>query len=172
MTEVERAAYAAWLQGARPLLEAGQFGEALKDVPRLELAPAVPRPLAVPLARARVALVTSAGLSAPGQPKMDGPNIEGDYTVRLLEADLDPSTITITHTHFDHTAAEQDINVIYPIDRLKELAAAGEVGSVTSPAVSFMGYFSNVFRMRDEVAPSVVSAVAASGADAVLLVPV
>jgi hypothetical protein len=43
---------------------------------------------------------------------------------------------------------------------------------VASPAVSFMGYFSNVFRMRDEVMPAVVAAVRRSGADAAVLVPV
>ena len=76
-------------------------------------------------------------------------------------------------THFDTTAATEDINVVYPIDRLKELAEDGTIGRVARHGVSFMGYFSNVYRMRDEVVPAVVAAVRdGSGADAVVLVPV
>ena len=103
---------------------------------------------------------------------MDGANFEGDYSIRLLDINRDARELTISHSHFDHTAAEADINVVYPIDRLRELAAEGMIGGIANPAVSFMGYFSNVFRVRDEIAPQVVDAVKGSGADAALLVPV
>jgi D-proline reductase (dithiol) PrdB len=155
------------------LLEAKQWTEAMRDVPRLtDLQPAVPQPLSRPLDETTVALVTSAGISQPGQPPMDGPNIEGDYTIRLLDICTPTSELRLWHTHFDLAPALEDINVVYPIDRLKELAADGTIGRVANPAVSFMGYFSNVFLIRDEVAPAVVDAVRTSGADAALLVPV
>lgn len=173
MTPEEQRLYDEWFERRRPLLEAKQWTEALRDVPRLlDLEPAVPRPLTRPLSESTIALVTSAGMTQSGQPPMDGANIEGDYTIRLLDIDTPISDLHLWHTHFDVTAAEQDINVVYPIDRLKELAADGTIGRVAAPAVSFMGYFSNVFRIRDEVAPAVVDAVQQSGADAALLVPV
>jgi D-proline reductase (dithiol) PrdB len=90
----------------------------------------------------------------------------------LLDVDTPTADLRTWHTHFDTTAAQIDMNVVYPIDRLKELAADGAIGRVASPAVSFMGYFTNVFRMRDEVAPAIVDAAQRSGADAALLVPV
>jgi D-proline reductase (dithiol) PrdB len=172
MTEDERKQYDEWLRRARPLLEQARWSEALKDVPRLSLEPTRPRPLGKPLSEATVALVTSAGLSAPGQPPMDGPNIEGDYTIRVIDVDEPISGLLISHTHFDTATAKQDINVVYPIDRLKELAAEGVIGGVAPRAVSFMGYFSNVYRMRDEVGPAVVAAVKGTEADAAVLVPV
>lgn len=173
MTDEEQQSYDDWLQQRRPLLDAKQWADAMRDVPRLtNLEPAVPRPLRRPLAEATVALVTSAGISQTDQPPMDGSNIEGDYTIRLLDVDTPTSNLRVWHTHFDTRIAQQDINVVYPIDRLKELAAEGVIGRVASPAVSFMGYFTNVFRMRDEVAPAVVAAVRGSGADAAVLVPV
>ena len=173
MTPDERQLYQDWLDRRRPLLEAKRFGEAMQDVPRLhDLAPAVPHPLSKPLGDASIALVTSAAITQPGQPPMDGPNIEGDYTIRLLDVDTPTADLRTWHTHFDTTAAQADMNVVYPIDRLKELAANGNIGRVASPAVSFMGYFTNVFRIRDEVAPAIVDAVQHSGADAALLVPV
>jgi hypothetical protein len=173
MTPQERQIYQDWLTLRRPLLDAKQWSEALRDVPRLlDLEPAVPRPLARPLSESTVALVTSAAVTQLGQPPMDGDNIEGDYTVRLLDIDTPVTELRVWHTHFDITAAEQDINVVYPIDRLKELAADRTIARVARPAVSFMGYFTNVFRVRDEVAPAIVTAVRESGADAALLVPV
>jgi D-proline reductase (dithiol) PrdB len=173
VTREELDLYDAWLARRRPLLEAKQWTEAMRDAPRLtDLQPALPQPLRRPLDQTSVALVTSAAITQPGQPPMDGPNIEGDYTIRLLDIDTPTSELNIWHTHFDLAPAREDINVVYPIDRLKELAADGTIGGVANPAVSFMGYFSNVFRIRDEVAPAVVDAVLKSGADAALLVPV
>src|SRR5713226_5996711 len=119
LTEDEKQTYDTWFAQARPLLEAGNFGEGLKEVPRLELEPALPLPLSKPLSQARLALISSAGLSQPGQPPMDSANVEGDYTIRLLDIDRDPKELTISHSHFDHAAAEADINVVYPIDRLR-----------------------------------------------------
>jgi len=173
LTPEELALYDDWLARRRPLLEAKQWTEAMRDVPRLtDLQPALPLRLRRPLDETTVGLVTSAAITQPGQKPMDGPNIEGDYTIRLLDIDTPTSDLRIWHTHFDLGPALEDINVVYPIDRLKELAADGTIGGVASPAVSFMGYFTNVFRIRDEVAPAVVDAVQKSGADAALLVPV
>jgi D-proline reductase (dithiol) PrdB len=173
VTREELELYDDWLARRRPSLQAKQWTEAMRDVPRLrDLQPALPHPLRQPLDETTVALVTSAGITQPGQPPMDGPNIEGDYTIRLLDIDTPTSELSIWHTHFDLAPALEDINVVYPIDRLKELAADGTIGGVANPAVSFMGYFTNVFRIRDEVAPAVVDAVVKSAADAALLVPV
>ncbi len=173
LTPEEQGTYDDWFQRRRALLEAKEWTEAMRDVPRLtDLQPAIPRALRMPLSRAAVALVTSAGISQDGQPSVDGSNIEGDYTIRELDIDTPTSALHVWHTHFDTAAAQADINVVYPIDRLKELAGEGLIGRAASPAVSFMGYFSNVFRMRDEVVPAVVAAVRRSGADAAVLVPV
>jgi D-proline reductase (dithiol) PrdB len=172
LTATEQRTYHEWFQRSRPLLEAKQWTEALRDVPRLmDLEPAVPRPLRAPLSQSMVALVTSAGISQADQPPFDGRHIEGDYTIRELDIETPTAALKLWHTHFDVATAQADINVVYPIDRLKDLATEGVIAGVASPAVSFMGYFSNVFRMRDEVVPAVVAAVQRSGADAAILVP-
>jgi D-proline reductase (dithiol) PrdB len=172
MTPEEQQRYADWYQRVRPLLEDKKWSEALKDVPTLDFEPAQPRPLTKPLRQASIALVSSAGISGPGQPPMDGPNPEGDYTIRVLDVNTPATELRVWQTHFDTTFATQDINVVYPIDRLKELAAEGFIGRVAPHGVSFMGYFSNVYRIRDEVVPAVVQAVKDAGVDAVVLVPV
>lgn len=86
MTPAEQRTYDTWFAQAQPLLEAHQWTDALKGVPRLEgLEPAAARPLRTPLGTATIALVTSAGVSGPDQPPMDGENVEGDYTIRVLD---------------------------------------------------------------------------------------
>ncbi|MCC7106999.1 MAG: hypothetical protein IT307_17850, partial [Chloroflexi bacterium] len=127
MTPEEQRAYDEWLERARPFLEEKRWTEAMKDVPTLHVEPARPRPLSKPLDQCRVALVTSGGISAPGQPPMDGPNIEGDYTIRAIDRDEPMEGIQIWHTHYDTAAASEDRNVVYPMDRLKELAAEGVI---------------------------------------------
>lgn len=169
----EQRAYADWLERARPVLEAGRWGEALADVPRLpELGPTLPRPLRRPLQEATIGLVSTAAISTADQPPIDGAHIEGDYSIRLLPVDEPTQNLRVWHTHFDTAAALDDINTVYPVERLKELQADGVIGRLAPRAVSFNGFFTNVFRVRDELAPAVVEALQAQRVDAAVLVPV
>jgi D-proline reductase (dithiol) PrdB len=47
----------------------------------------------------------------------------------------------MTHlsTNFDRTGFQQDWNVVFPLDRLRELAGDGTIGSVADYHYSFMG---------------------------------
>jgi len=47
----------------------------------------------------------------------------------------------MTHisTNFDRTGFQQDWNVVFPLERLRELAAEGIIGSVAAYHYSFMG---------------------------------
>jgi hypothetical protein len=57
---------------------------------------------------------------------MDGDNPEGDYSVGVLDVNAPSSHLRVWQTHFDTSFAREDINVVYPIDPLKELAHEGE----------------------------------------------
>ena len=41
--------------------------------------------------------------------------------------------------NFDKTGFTEDINVVFPIDRFKELVSQGEIGSLAKIHYSFMG---------------------------------
>jgi D-proline reductase (dithiol) PrdB len=43
--------------------------------------------------------------------------------------------------NFDRTGFQQDMNVAFPIDRLRELVANGTVGSMAAVHYSFVGAF-------------------------------
>jgi len=94
---------------------------------------------AKPLAQSRVAIVTTAGLHRHGDvPFTDGP-AQADY--RVIPGDVKAGDLTMSHLsiNFDRSGFVQDINVVFPIDRLQELAAEQVIGSVAGFHYSFMG---------------------------------
>lgn len=94
-------------------------------------------PLSVPLPRARVAVVTSAGLNLRTQE----PFRREDPGMRVIPSATPVAEIVQSHTSigFDRTATARDINVVYPIDRLHELVDRGRIGGIAPRFVSFMG---------------------------------
>lgn len=90
-----------------------------------------------PVSRRRVALVTSAGLHRVGDP----PFRAIDLSYRVIAGDTSASALTMTHSsiHFDRTGFREDVNVVFPIDRLRELADEGAIGSVADYHYSLMG---------------------------------
>lgn len=121
-----------------------------------------------PLARRRVALVSTAGLQRRG----DRPFAVGDGDYRVIPGDIPAGELVLSHvsTNFDRTGLQQDWNVVFPIDRLAELAAAGEIGSVADYHYSFMGA-SDPAAMAP-AAQRLAGLLKADRVDAVLLLPV
>ena len=96
------------------------------------------------LSQRRVALLSTAGLHR----RDDQPfavtagtarAIAGDY--RVIPDDIAANDLVMSHvsTNFDRTGFQQDWNVVFPLDRLYELAQAGVIGSVAAFHYSFMG---------------------------------
>jgi D-proline reductase (dithiol) PrdB len=94
-------------------------------------------PPSVPPARARVAVVTSAGLNLRSQE----PFRREDPGFRVLPSSTPPSEIVQSHSSigFDRTAMARDPDVVYPVGRLRELVDRGVVGEVAPRCLSFMG---------------------------------
>jgi len=131
-------------------------------------------PLRKPLAQCRVALVTSAAFSLPGQPRFDETMKGGDSSFREIPADVDVSTLVENHPSelFDHEAMHQDPNLVFPVDRLRELVEQGRIGSVAPRHLSFMGSITAPGRLVQEHAPRAARLLAHDGVDVALLVPV
>ncbi len=176
MTAVERSyaeRYAEWLERARPLLDARQWREAFNGYPYVVNEDAPFTPLRRPLAESTVAPITSGGLYLPAsQQPFDEPNPEGDQSYRVLPTTLAQGDIAVAHGHYDPADALADLNSVFPVDRLRELAAEGRIAGVTPVGWSFMGYVADAGRFAEGSARAIAAEVAASGADAALLVPV
>ncbi len=93
--------------------------------------------VAKPLARCRVAIVSTAGLQRRGDRAFE----MGTSDFRVIPGDTPSGDIVMSHisTNFDRSGFQADINVALPIDRLRELADAGTIGSVAGYHYSFMG---------------------------------
>ena len=90
-----------------------------------------------PLALKRVALISTAGLHRRNDRPFEG--MSGDY--RVIPADTKAGDLVMTHvsTNFDRTGFQRDWNVVLPMDRLRELAKEGEIGSMADFHYSFVG---------------------------------
>ena len=90
----------------------------------------------------------------------------------MLPADADAGDIVMSHisVNYDRTGFQQDLNIVYPLERLQEMAAAGEIGGVADHHYSFMGA-SDPAPMQP-FAEDVAAAMRAEGVDTALLVPV
>ena len=130
--------------------------------------------LGEPVERCRVALVSSAGLVLPGDEPFDEGVKGGDWSYRLIPGDADIDALEEHHRSdaFDHAGIEADRNVALPLERLRELAAGGEIGGVAPRHVSLMGSVTAPGRLRKKTAPAVAEALVADGIDLALLVPV
>ena len=128
------------------------------------------QPLVVgpPLAHRRVAIVSSAALIQRG----DKPFPFGSAECRFLPASVPTSDILISHVsiNFDRTGFQRDVNVVYPIDRLRELAAEGVIGGVAETHFTVMG--STDPACMTEAADQIAGQLRQERIDAVLLSPV
>ena len=126
-------------------------------------------PLRRPLAAGRVAIVTTAGLHRRG----DKPFGPGEQTYRLIAADTPTVDIVQSHTSlgFDRVAIMRDVNISFPIDRLRELVARGELGALAPNHYSFMGAQRDVKRIEQETGPDVGRLLREAGVEAALITP-
>ena len=96
-----------------------------KPCPTFEGAPFVPGP---PLSSRRVAIVTTAAVQMRDDPPFDFRTAE----YRVIPGDVDGAELVMSHTsvNFDRTGFQHDVNVVFPIDRLRELVERGGVDEV------------------------------------------
>lgn len=122
-----------------------------------------------PLAEAKIALITSAGLHR----RDDRPFRFGDQGYRVIPSDVDPNDLVQTQVsvNFDRTHYQRDVNVVLPLDRLRELAEAGEIGGVSEWHYSVLGSNPNPFLLKDAAA-DLAQRLRDSGVDCAMLTPV
>lgn len=126
-----------------------------------------------PFGDLRMAVITAAGVHLDDQPPFDMANPHGDASYRVIPGDVDRARLRITHDYYDHTAADRDINCVFPIERLRELVGGGEIGGLGPRHVGLMGHLFEDERRRlvCETAPAVANLMVEDGIDAVLATP-
>lgn len=131
-------------------------------------------PLKKPLHECMVALVTTAGLSLPEQAPFDVAMKMGDTSFREIASDVSPQVLVMHQRSwtFDKTGVLRDRNLVFPLDRLREMREGGVIGGVAPHHYSFMGSIVGPRKLIDETGPEVARRLVADGVDVALLTPV
>lgn len=146
----------------------------LRAYPWRRIEPTPWTPLARPVRACRVALISSAGFAPEGQAPFDKDERGGDPSFRIIDAHTPVTQLGESHRSwaFDHSGIQADPNLGFPIDRLHELAASGEVGEVAPHHLSCMGSQTATGRLVKQTAPDAVHTLVRDQVDLALLVPV
>jgi D-proline reductase (dithiol) PrdB len=123
----------------------------------------------VRLKDAKIALITSSGIHR----RDDVAFRPGEQGFRLIPADVDFADMTQSHVsaNFDRSAYQQDPNIVFPLERLREMAAAGEIGAVADWHYSIMGAQPDIPSL-EPIGLEIGRLMKEEGVDAALLVPV
>ena len=140
---------------------------AVRDIscPKFATMPFVSGPV---LSERKVAIVSSAALIRRGEKPFDF----GSSEYRAVPSAWPTDEILISHVsiNFDRAGFQRDINVVFPIDRLRELAAEGVIGGITDTHYSIMGSTDPAAMVAS--ADGIAAALLAEGCNAVVLAPV
>ncbi|AXK50877.1 D-proline reductase (dithiol) protein PrdB [Spiroplasma alleghenense] len=119
-----------------------------------------------PLKEMRIALATAAGVHL----KKDKPfNLAGDTSYRIIPGDAPVSDMMVSHGGYDNGDVNKDINCMFPIDRIRELAKEGFIKEISPVNVGFMGGGGNQHVFTDETGPAIAKILKDENVDAVLL---
>lgn len=130
-------------------------------------------PVMLPLKASKIALVTTAGLHHRDQNPFDMNDPDGDPSYRILDTRKPVEDFLITHDYYDHTDADRDINIVFPVSRLREFENAAIIGRLADRHYGFMGHVlgRHIDTIVKVTAPEVAERLLSDGVDAVLLTP-
>ena len=165
-------AYEKWVKESLPEFQAGRMTEIVKKYPLIDSQDVPWTPYTGQPSAQTFALVTSGGLYLKdSQPAFDTTSIHGDPSLREIPKDVRQEDIGIAHAQYDHSLAEEDINVIFPIHRLIELEEEKVIGKLVDTNYSF-SYVNDVVTLVTKTIPEFISRIKSDGVDVLLLVPV
>lgn len=130
--------------------------------------------LAKPLAQCRVGLLSTSEIAIRFDPATESNPIseEGFRAVYEMPADVPTAKLYSRTSSFDRYATHlEDANAFFPVDRLREAAASGRIGSMPPRLYGAYNNYSQR-KVREEEAPKVLGMARADALDAAILVPV
>ncbi|WP_078544568.1 glycine/sarcosine/betaine reductase selenoprotein B family protein [Litchfieldia alkalitelluris] len=128
-------------------------------------------PLKKPIRESKLAFISTSGVQLKGTLPFDTVHPIGDYTYRKVPSSSKPADLEIHQLKYPTVGANRDINVIYPIERLQELAEGGVIGGLTENFFSFIGYNMDPDKLEETLAENIADAVVKEHADIALLAP-
>jgi len=121
------------------------------------------------LSKSTIAIVTAGGVHLQDQEPFNIADELGDLGYREIPADVDSSRLMVTHHHYDHRDADEDINVVFPIDVLRDLEGEGIIGGIARKHIGY-GYTQQLKAMYEGTAREIANEIdRGSRADVVIL---
>ncbi|MBI2909245.1 MAG: hypothetical protein HYX92_16495 [Chloroflexi bacterium] len=127
-------------------------------------------PMTKPLRECRVALIGSSGVHLKNQTPFDADS-KGDISFREIPKDVNVADLTITHRDYDHTDADEDVNCVYPLERMRELEKEGFIGELAPMNYTFCGRIFFRTSLLKEMAPGLVHRLTMESVDVGFFVP-
>ncbi len=124
------------------------------------------------VATSKIALVTTGGvyLKHGLHEPFNAAAAHGDPSFREFPSVVAVDDLAFVHGRIEERYAREDINVLFPLDRLRDLASEGYVGSVAPFAYSFLGHITRPIALLSNFAPSVAYRMRRMGADLALII--
>ena len=124
-------------------------------------------PLKKPLAECKVALMSSGGVLYRDQPRFH----REDASYRLIPKNARRDELSVWHFGYPTKDAEKDPNCVFPLERLREFEAERRGGDLCDPTFTFMGGIYSARKVREELAPKIVTELRSRNVEAFYLVP-
>ncbi len=132
--------------------------------------PVTPPPVWTPVTKElkdmKVALATAAGVHLKSDKRF---NLAGDFTFREIPGDAKSSDLMVSHGGYDNGDVNKDINCMFPIDRIRELADEGFIKGIAPVNFGFMGGGGDQAKFTNETGPEIARRLKEEGVDAVLM---
>lgn len=128
--------------------------------------PVVWTPVTKPLNEMVVALVTAAGVHLKSDERF---NLAGDTSFRTVPGDAPSGELMVSHGGYDNSDVNKDINCMFPIDRMRELAEEGFIKGLAPVNIGFMGGGGDVRYFTEVTGPEIARILKEEGVDAALL---
>jgi D-proline reductase (dithiol) PrdB len=119
------------------------------------------------LSTATVALVSATGVYQSDQSAFSTED-PGDIAYRIIEAATEARSLRIAHHHYDHSEADGDPNIVFPIDSLRELAAEGVIAGINDKHYSY-GFTTRLRELYETIFPEIADKIERSRTKLVLL---
>jgi D-proline reductase (dithiol) PrdB len=123
------------------------------------------------LSKATIAIVTAGGVHhRHDQEPFNILDDLGDLSYRVINPEIEVADLMVTHNHYEHFDADEDINVVFPLGILRQLQAEGFIGGIAKKHIGFMGYTMRLKDLYEQTAPQIAEEIdKGSRADVVVL---
>jgi len=127
--------------------------------------------LSKPVEESRVTLLTSGGVSRTCDAAWN-PDARNDFRLDEIPADSPAAAFQVHDSYYEVDSARDDINCVFPVERLHALAADHTIGAVAPRLWSgFMGRIYKRSQLQAEVAPAWAEELRLDDVDLAILVP-